>query len=120
MTDRIVLAGLEVFARHGALATEAERGQTFKVDVVVSLDLAAAGASDDLADTVDYGALASRIHQVVANERWDLIERVAERVADTVLEDRRVRQVEATVHKPEAPIPLRFGDVSVTVIRARS
>ena len=120
MADSIAITGIEVFAFHGVLASEREIGQRFLIDVELSMDLAPAGASDSLAETVDYGVLAQRIHDVVAAERWDLIERVATRVAETVLEDTRVGAVAATVHKPAAPIAVGFSDVSVTVRRGRS
>ncbi len=92
-------------------------GQTFVVDVKALLDLSDAGTTDELSSTLDYGILAEAIHRRVSGERWNLIERVAERVADLVLEDGRVVRVEVTVHKPEAPIGVEFEDVSVTVIR---
>ncbi len=118
MNDRITVSGVEVFARHGVLESEAE-GQPFVVDVGLELDLSAAGKSDDIGDTVDYGDLASRIHRTVADERWNLIERVAERVAEVVLDDHRVMAVEVTVHKPRAPMPVAFDDVTVTIRRSR-
>ena len=117
--DSIRINGIEVFAYHGVLADEKETGQRFLVDLELGLDLSSAGSSDDLAKTVDYGSLAQRIHDLVASERWDLIETVASHVADAVLEDARVETVVATVHKPQAPIPVTFGDVSVTVRRDR-
>ena len=117
--DLITITGIEVFAFHGVLTSEKENGQRFVVDVELGLDLSKSGASDDLLETVDYGLLAQRIHDVVASERWDLIERVATRVAETVLEDSRVEMVVATVHKPDAPIAVGFGDVAVTVRRDR-
>lgn len=120
LPDLITIRGIEVFAFHGVLASEKEIGQRFLIDVELSMDLAPAGASDSLAETVDYGVLAQRIHDVVLAERWDLIERVATRVAETVLEDTRVGAVAATVHKPAAPITVGFSDVTVTVRRGRS
>ena len=81
MTDRIDLAGIEVLAKHGVYPEEKERLQPFIVDVTAHLDLAPAGRSDDLADTLDYGALASEIEKVVASESHQLIERVAQRIA---------------------------------------
>jgi 7,8-dihydroneopterin aldolase/epimerase/oxygenase len=120
VADSIAITGIEVFAYHGVLPEEKKTGQSFLIDVELSMDLAPAGASDSLAETVDYGLLAQRIHDVVASERWDLIERVAARVAETVLEDTRVGAVVATVHKPAAPITVGFSDVSVTVRRGRS
>ncbi len=119
MTDRIELRGLEVLARHGVLEHEKVEPQVFRVDLVVFLDLSAAGKSDDLADTVDYGRLAQEAHDLVANESHQLIETVAERVARQVLGDPRVERVVVTVHKPDAPIPLGFDDVAVVVDRSR-
>ncbi len=120
MNDRIAITGLRVFGRHGVLPHEADRGQVFILDIRLELDLRAAGASDRLADTVDYGALAVAIHDLVAGERWDLIERVAERVAGLALDDPRVEAAEVTVRKPEAPIPLDLDEASVTIRRERT
>ena len=117
--DTIKITGIEVFGHHGVLAEEKRTGQRFLVDVEMRLDLSAAGNGDDLAATVDYGVVARRIHEVVATEQWDLIERVATRVAETVLEDGRIEAVVVTVHKPQAPIPVEFGDVTVTLRRDR-
>jgi dihydroneopterin aldolase len=117
--DRIAIRGIEVFARHGVLASEKEFGQAFLVDVELFLDLSKAALSDRLEDTVDYGELAQRIHDIVASERWDLIERVAGRVAEVGMQDRRVSQINVTVHKPEAPIAVSLGDVAVTLTRTR-
>ena len=117
--DSITIAGIEVFGYHGVLAVEKAEGQRFLVDVELGLDLSGPGATDDLAQTVDYGAMAQRIHDVVATERWDLIEKVAARVAETVLEDARVETAVVTVHKPGAPIGVDFEDVSVTIRRDR-
>jgi dihydroneopterin aldolase len=117
--DRITLTGLRVFGRHGVYEHEKRDGQEFVVDLTVWLDLSAAARSDDLADTVDYGALAQRAADVVAGPPQDLIERVAGRIADEVLRDERISAVEVTVHKPSAPIPLTFADVAVTVHRER-
>jgi dihydroneopterin aldolase len=116
----ITIKGIEVFGHHGVVTSEVEHGQPFLVDLEVSLDLGAAGLSDDLADTIDYGDLAHRVHNVVASERWNLIERVAERVVAVVMEDERVKRVNVTVHKPRAPIPVPFEDVAVTVSAVRS
>lgn len=119
MSDTISITGISVFAHHGVLESEKLNGQTFLVDVELQADLSAAAGSDSLEQTIDYGSLGRRIHDRVASERWDLIERVAGRVADLVLEDPRVSAVQVTVHKPDAPIPVEFGDVAVTIRRAR-
>ena len=79
-----------------------------------------AAASDDLADTLNYGELARAAAAIVAGPPADLIETVAGRIADAVLTDTRVRAVEVTLHKPQAPIPLEFADVAVVVHRTRT
>lgn len=119
MTDRITLSGLRVRGNHGVFEHERRDGQEFVVDVVVWLDLRKAAASDDLADTLDYGALAEVAAGIVGGEPSDLIETVAGRIADAVLADARVDAVEVTVHKPSAPISRTFADVAVTIHRAR-
>lgn len=117
--DHISLRGLEVHARHGVYDDERHSGQVFLVDVDVWMDLSAAAAADDLAKTLHYGELGMAIHDRVASERWDLIETVAERVADLILADERVERTQVTIHKPSAPIPVEFRDVSVTIVRSR-
>lgn len=108
-----------MFAHHGVYAEEQERGQIFLIDVDVQIDLAQAGATDDLADTLDYGRLAAAIASRTAAERWDLIERVAERTAELVLEDDRVSSVDVTVHKPEVVLAVPVAGVSVSISRRR-
>lgn len=119
MSDRIVIDGLEVWAHHGVLPHERELGQRFVLDVAFEVDLAPAGVSDALADTVDYGTLAQAIHDRVAGERHDLLERVAERVAELVLDYPRVRAVEVVVRKPAAPLTVAAREVRVEVRRSR-
>jgi 7,8-dihydroneopterin aldolase/epimerase/oxygenase len=118
--DEIVLTGLTVFGHHGVYPHERENGQEFTVDLRLRLSLEQAAASDDVADTVHYGEFAERVAAVVAGEPVNLIETLAERIADVALGDRRVQQVTVTVHKPRAPIALTFDDVAVTVHRTRA
>lgn len=118
--DRIALRGLRVRGRHGVLAAERRDGQVFVVDAVLDVDTRPAAATDDLALTVDYAALAARLAEVVAGEPADLIETVVARLADTCLAEPRVERAEVTLHKPEAPVGLPFEDVSVTVVRRRA
>lgn len=119
MADRIAISGLEVFAFHGLRDEEKVGGQPFVIDVIAELDLSSAGSTDDLGATVDYGALAAAIQHRVATERWNLIERVATRVADLVLDQPGVESATVTVHKPQAPIRVPFSDVTVTITRRR-
>jgi dihydroneopterin aldolase len=110
---------LAVRGHHGVFSHERRDGQVFVVDVTVWLDSAAAAASDDLADTVDYGALAQLAADVVTGPPRDLIETVAAEIADRVMADDRLHTVEVVVHKPDAPIPLSFSDVAVVARRSR-
>jgi dihydropteroate synthase len=118
-TDRIELTGLRVRGHHGVFEHERRDGQDFVVDVALELDTRAAAASDDLAQTVDYGALATALAAVVGGEPVDLLETLAARLADVCLADPRVGAATVTVHKPQAPIELAFTDVAVTIRRAR-
>ena len=120
MTDRIALTGLRIRGHHGVLPSERRAGQDFVVDVSLDLDLAAAALSDDVADTVDYGELAEALAAVIRGEPVNLLETLASRLSDICLADARVAVARVTVHKPQAPIPLNFLDVSVTVRRGRS
>ena len=119
MADRIELRGLRIRGHHGVFDHERRDGQDFVVDITVWVDLAAAAASDDLADTLDYGALAQRAADIVAGPPRKLIETVAAEIADGVMADERVHAVEVVVHKPSAPIPLTFADVAVVARRSR-
>jgi 7,8-dihydroneopterin aldolase/epimerase/oxygenase len=115
--DTIRIEGIEVFGYHGVFPDEHEAGQLFLIDLVAQVDLAQAVSTDRLSDTLDYGQLAQTAHDIASGERFDLIESVAGRIAAALLEDERISNVEVTVHKPQAPIPVPFGDVMVTVRR---
>jgi len=118
VADRITLTGLTVFGYHGVFDDEKRSGQEFLIDITVWLDLSAAAASDDLTKTVHYGELAQLAERVVAGPSRDLIEAVAGEIADAVMATFSVHAVEVTIHKPSAPIPLTFADVSVTIRRS--
>ena len=119
MTDRIELRGLRGRGHHGVFDHERRDGQDFVIDITVWLDLDVAAASDDLADTLDYGVLAQRAADIVAGPPRQLIETVAGEIADGVMVDERVHAAEVVVHKPGAPIPLEFADVAVVARRSR-
>lgn len=117
--DRITLTGISGYGYHGVLEHEKRDGQTFIADVTLGLDMAAAAASDDLADTVDYGALAEDIHAIITGDRADLLETVAHRMLESCLERGAVQWACVTVHKPGAPIAVPFENVSVTTERSK-
>jgi len=109
-----------VRGNHGVFDFERRDGQEFVVDVELELDTSVAAASDELSDTVDYGELASGLAAVIAGEPVNLLETLAARLAAVCLADLRVNAAIVTVHKPQAPIPLAFSDVAVTIRRTRA
>ncbi|WP_328390202.1 dihydroneopterin aldolase [Nocardia sp. NBC_00416] len=117
--DRIELRGLRVFGHHGVFEHERRDGQEFVVDLTVWSDFTAAAATDDLAHTVDYGALAELAVRVVAGPPRNLIETVAAEIADRVCAVPGVAEVEVVLHKPAAPIPHSFADVRVVTAGRR-
>jgi dihydroneopterin aldolase len=120
MTDAVFVSGLSLHAYHGVMQHEAKVGQTFKLDLVLDIDLAAASRSDKLADTVGYDQVVELASRAFCSKRYRLVEAAAGAVADAIL-DRfaEVTAVRVTVHKPHAPIAATFADVGVTIARAR-
>ncbi|MEW2549679.1 dihydroneopterin aldolase [Streptomyces sp. NPDC047002] len=117
--DRVALRGLRARGHHGVFPREREEGQTFIVDVVLGLDTRPAAAEDDLAKTVHYGIVAEEVVAVVTGDPVDLVETLAERIAQQCLKHDGVHEVEVTVHKPDAPITVPFDDVTITITRSR-
>lgn len=117
--DRISLSGVTARGFHGVFEFERREGQDFVVDVVLGVDTRDAAATDDLALTVDYGAIGADIVAAVERDPVDLIETLAQRIADACLAHQRVEVVEVVVHKPQAPVGVPFGDVAVTITRRR-
>ncbi|WP_237740761.1 dihydroneopterin aldolase [Crystallibacter crystallopoietes] len=115
--DIITLAGITAVGYHGVFDHERANGQPFTVDIALHTDTRAAAASDDLADTANYGELAEGVQAVITGEPVNLIETLAERIAGSVLADFPVAAVEVTVHKPKAPIEVPFSDVTVRIYR---
>ncbi|HET8599053.1 MAG TPA: 2-amino-4-hydroxy-6-hydroxymethyldihydropteridine diphosphokinase [Segeticoccus sp.] len=119
MSDRIALHGIAARGFHGVLAEEKAVGQPFSADVVLEVDTARAGASDDLSHTVNYAEVAAVAHGILAGPSLDLVETVANRIAEASLRHTVVEAVEVTVHKPQAPVGVPFDDVTVSVRRER-
>ncbi|MFI8305207.1 dihydroneopterin aldolase [Streptomyces sp. NPDC085927] len=118
--DRVALHGLRARGHHGVFPKEREEGQTFIVDLVLGLDIRPAAAHDDLTRTVHYGIVAEEVVAVVQGEPVNLIETLAERIAQVCLKHDVVQEVEVRVHKPDAPITVPFDDVTITIIRSRA
>lgn len=119
-TDRLAVVGIEAVGHHGVFDFERRDGQVFRIDLALGVDTRAAAESDDLQETVDYGSLVAAVKKAVETDPVDLIETLAQRIANVCLEDRRVQWTEVTVHKPDAPIEATFEDVALTIIRSRS
>lgn len=119
MTDELAVRGIECFAHHGVFDFERREGQVFVVDLVLGIDTRPAAASDDLADTVNYGTLVADVKAAVERDPVDLIETVAQRITDVCLLDTRVEWARVTLHKPDAPIDATYSDVALTITRTR-
>ena len=117
--DKIMINGLRVYAYHGVNVEEKEKGQPFELDITLGVDTRAAGRSDDLKDTVNYSRVAKRTLAVVQGERYDLLERVAARVAETLLEEFPAEEVTVLLKKPRAPVAADFRYVAVEIPRRR-
>lgn len=120
MHDMIFVTGLAVHAYHGVMEHEAKVGQTFALDLVLTIDLHDASQSDKLTSTVSYDQVVDVASKAFCARRLRLIEAAAGAVADALLDGfPRVASVRVTVHKPHAPIPATFTDVGVSIMRSR-
>jgi dihydroneopterin aldolase len=119
-TDRLAVQGIEAVGHHGVFDFERRDGQVFVVDLVIGIDTRDAARTDDLQHTVDYGNLVAKVKNAIETDPVDLIETLAQRIADIALADQRVRWTEVTVHKPDAPLEATFSDVAVSITRTRS
>jgi dihydroneopterin aldolase len=117
--DVIHLRGIRAVGICGALPEERERPQPFEVDLDVVADLARAGDTDDLDDTVDYGQLAQVVVAIVTDTRFVLLERMAQTIATAVLAADRVEAVTVTVRKLRPPVPVQLDTAGVTITRTR-
>ncbi|HEY8216553.1 MAG TPA: dihydroneopterin aldolase [Acidimicrobiia bacterium] len=117
MPDSIVVAGIRELGVHGVLPEEQTRPQPFEVDVELTVDLSAAGESDALEHTVDYAAVCEAVSRVVRNERFQLLERLATRIAEVCSVDDRVTGVNVTVRKLQPPVRAMVDHVGVRIER---
>lgn len=119
MDDTIELRGLRAMGICGALPEEQLRPQPLEVDLDVTADLSAAGATDDLDDTIDYASLTAEVERVLTTERFTLLERLAQRIAEAVLVDERVVAVTVGVRKLRPPVPQQLDTSGVRITRRR-
>ena len=118
--DRIEIRRIRANGRHGALPGERDEPQPFEIDLDVYVDLSAAEFSDELGETVDYGAISLMVVGLVATTSFSLIEALAGAIADEILDDPRVDRVEVTLRKVRPPIRLELESVGVRLVRDRS
>ena len=117
MPDTIALRGLRVLAYCGVLPEEVERRQPFSIDVEIETDLVEAGGSDDLTHTIDYGAVVDVVAELAENQRFNLLERFATVIADSVLADPRVQAVAVTIRKLRPPVARDLAASEVSIRR---
>jgi dihydroneopterin aldolase len=117
--DRIELRRLVASGFCGVLPEEKQRPQPLEIDLDIRADLGPAGASDLVDDTIDYGAVCDRVERIVRTERFDLLERLAARLAEDVLGDPRVDSVTVAVRKLRPPVPQQLATAGVRITRQR-
>lgn len=115
--DRILITGIRELGVHGVLPEEQARPQPFEVDIELLADLAHAGTSDALDDTVDYGAVSEAVSRVISSERYRLLERLAARIAEVCRSDPRVLGVVVEVRKLQPPVRAMLRHVAVRIER---
>ena len=117
--DKLTLDDVRFFGRHGVTAAEESVGAWFSVDVELGVDLDAAAVSDELAATVDYGAVAKRVVEIGTGPRVNLIERLAGVIAERLLSEFPAREVRVRVRKMTAPLDGLVGTPGVELVRKR-
>ena len=117
--DQIIIKGLEVVAKHGVLKEEQEKAQPFIVNATLHIDTSKAGRSDELSDSVDYGKICESIKEFMTQYRMNLLETIANRLARKLLMSYpEIEAVTLEIEKPQAPIPMKFDNVSVKIHRS--
>jgi len=118
MSDQIIITGISAKGFHGVLAEEQKNGQIFIVDLELNLKLV--GLKDNLKKTVNYAEVATLVEKEITGKNVELIETLAERIGRSVLKEfSKVKSVRVIVHKPSAPIPVKFTDVAVSILVKR-
>ncbi len=117
--DRILLHNFRVMAYCGVLDEEQARRQPFQINAEVVVDLRAAGQTDDLADTINYGLLGDDIAGVVETGRFALLEYFAQQVADLLLSDERATEVMVEILKLRPPMAHDLAASGVRITRSR-
>jgi 7,8-dihydroneopterin aldolase/epimerase/oxygenase len=104
MRGTVIIRGLKVFAFHGCLPEEKEKGQDFYVDLEIDYDMGPAAEADALPLALDYDALTREVHALVSTERYDLLEALVARVGRLLADKPGVERALVRVRKPQAPL----------------
>ncbi len=118
--DKVIIKDLELFCYHGVNPEEKVDGQVFVFDIEAYVDLSTPCVTDNVDDTVSYAKIIKTVRKVAQSEKNDLIERVAQRVADELfIEFSKIESLKITLKKPQAPIKADFNYVAVEIERVR-
>lgn len=117
--DRIIINGLKIFGYHGVNPEEKREGQNFILTVTISKNLTKSCSTDNLNDTVSYSKVIKTINKVFNEEKYNLIEKVAQRVAESILDEYDIDEVTVLLKKPEAPMKVDFNYVAVEITRRK-
>jgi FolB domain-containing protein len=120
VSDRLELRGLRLLGVHGALSFERLGPQPFEVDLSIETDFSSAAKSDELSDAIDYGVVVERVRDIVENERFSLLEALAESIATTILLDQRIGAVTVSLRKLRPPVPVDLSSAGVVITRRKS
>ena len=114
---QIQISGLRAFGYHGVFEHEKINGQEFLTDLEISYDATEAIASDQIDKALDYGEITKIVKEIIVNTRRDLIEVLANDIADQILKIDKVKKITVTVHKPQAPVEVPLSDVAVQITK---
>ncbi len=118
--DIIKIKGLKLFAYHGVNPEEKENGQDFIFDIDLYVNMNKACSSDDVNDTVSYAKVVKTVRRVFTEEKYNLLEKCAQVVADAIFEEySEVQKLEITLKKPQAPVKAEFEYMAVNIVRTR-
>lgn len=120
MVDKIILKDMQFYGFHGLFPEENKLGQRFNVDLILYTNLKQAGMSDEMSDSINYGEVFTHVQKIVEGKKQNLIEAVAERIAEDLLQNfARLQACDVKVIKPDPPIPGHYNSVAVQIYRER-
>ena len=119
--DKILIRNLKIFAYHGVHDYEKANGQNFIFDIDVFVDMAQPCESDNVDDTVSYSAVIYQVQKIFTENKYDLLEKAAQTVADGLFESfDKIQSLRILLKKPEAPIKADFEYVGIEIFRERT